>query len=269
MKRSSLSLRLLKKMFPSRFILAKLTNYPVIGPVMDKVFFKEDDLIYLPKERHIELNTSVELHDNIVLPSKLVEHYIEEADYHWVMDFCICRESNECEDYPIELGCLFLGEAARDIDSSMGREVTKKEALEHVEKCREAGLVHLIGRNELDSVWLDVRPGEKLMTVCNCCPCCCLWKMIPDLSPSVSTKIKRLPGLEIKVNDKCIGCGKCVDICFINAVKIKNGNAVISEDCRGCGRCAEVCPEDAIEMILTDEDFFEKSIENLDSALDI
>jgi len=267
MKRSSLSLRLLKRLFPSRFLLAKLTNLPIIGPVMDKVFFKEDDLIYIPKE--IELDIDVGLHDNIVLPSKLVEYYIEEADYHWVMDFCICRESNGCEDHPIELGCLFLGEAARDIDSSLGREVTEKEALEHVEKCREAGLVHLIGRNGLDSVWLDVRPGEKLMTVCNCCNCCCLWKMIPDLSPSVSSKIKRLPGLEVEVDDNCVGCGKCVDICFIDAVYIEDGKAVVTGECRGCGRCVEVCPEGALEIRLTEEDYFERSVQSLDSVLDV
>lgn len=26
----------------------------------------------------------------------------------WIMDTCICRDSEQCEDYPIDMGCLFL-----------------------------------------------------------------------------------------------------------------------------------------------------------------
>jgi len=77
------------------------------------------------------------------------------------MDWCICRKSTKCEDYPIELGCLFLGEATLKIDPRLGHRATKQEALEHVQKCRDAGLVHLIGRNKLDSVWLNAQPGNN------------------------------------------------------------------------------------------------------------
>ena len=67
-----------------------------------------------------------------------------------------------------------MGEAAHGINPQLGRKVSKEEALEHLKKCREAGLVHVIGRNELDALWLGVRPGYKLLTVCNCCHCCCI-----------------------------------------------------------------------------------------------
>jgi len=53
-----------------------------------------------------------------------------------------------------------LGEAAMRIDSKLERKVTKEEALLHVEKCREAGLVHLMGRNKLDTVWLKIGQGK-------------------------------------------------------------------------------------------------------------
>jgi hypothetical protein len=90
------------------------------------------------------------------------------------MNTCLCRDAKQCKDYPIDLGCLFLGEAALGINPRLGRGVTKREALEHIRRCREAGLVHLIGRNKLDTVWLGVGPGDKLLTICHCCPCCCL-----------------------------------------------------------------------------------------------
>ncbi|MFW6196108.1 MAG: DUF362 domain-containing protein [Thermoplasmatota archaeon] len=249
--------------------MADLTNYPVFGRLVDKLFFEEDNMFYIPRDKVIEIDKTVEMPDNYVLPSKIVEYFIEEADFHWIMDFCICRKSNQCEDYPIDLGCLFLGDAAKDIDDDLGRPVSKEEALEHVEKCREEGLVHLIGRNKLDPVWLDIGPGKKLMTICNCCPCCCLWKMLPNLNHDIGDKIKRMPGVELRVTDECVGCGKCTEICFVDAIVIKGGKAVINEDCRGCGRCIEVCPEDALELKMEELDYYDKSIEELNDTIDL
>jgi ferredoxin len=205
---------------------------------------------------------------DMVLPSKVVEHFIEKAAHHWIMNFCICREALQCTEYPIELGCLFLGEAAVQIRPDLGRKVTKEEALDHVKTCREAGLVHLIGRNKLDAMWLNVSPGKKLMTICNCCPCCCLWKMLPDLDADIGKKVTRMPGVSIALSDTCTGCGACVDTCFVNAITIVEGKAIISRECRGCGRCVEICPHDALSLHI-DEKFFTESIDRLDAVVDV
>ncbi|MFW6064511.1 MAG: DUF362 domain-containing protein [Candidatus Natronoplasma sp.] len=269
MKKEKLIIKLINKFFPQRFRLANLTNYPAFGGLLDKLFFEKDNMFYITKDNVIEMNKTIEMPDNYVLPSKIVDHFIEEADHHWIMDFCICRKSNRCEDYPIELGCLFLGEAAKDIDPELGRAVTEEEALKHVQKCREADLIHLIGRNKLDPVWLNVSPDRKLMTICNCCPCCCLWKMLPDLTHDISGNIKRLPGVKIDVNESCVGCGECNEVCFIDAVEIRDGSAVINEECRACGRCVEVCPEDAIDLDIRGMEYYHGSIEELEDAVDI
>ncbi len=86
------------------------------------------------------------------------------------MDFCICRKSNNCKDFPHEFGCLFLGKGTKRISKNLGRQVDVDEAIEYVNKCREAGLVHIIGRNKIDSVWLNTGPKEDLLSICNCCP---------------------------------------------------------------------------------------------------
>ena len=171
---------LVKKYFPSRFSLAKLTKVPVVGRVIDYGLFEGDDIIYLPKDSVIQINESVTRPEDMVLPSQVLEHFIEKATHHWIMNFCICRDASGCRDHPIDLGCLFLGEAALGINPEFGRLASKEEALAYVRRCRDAGLVHMIGRNKLDTVWLGVDPGHKLLTICNCCPCCCLWKMLPD-----------------------------------------------------------------------------------------
>jgi ferredoxin len=205
-----------------------------------------------------------------VLPSQIVEHFIKKANYHWIMNFCICRDSKKCEEYPIDYGCLFLGEAAQGINPQLGRQVSKEEALMHVKKCREAGLIHLIGRNKLDAMWLNVGPGNKLLTVCNCCPCCCLWKILPDITPDIGRKITKMSGVEVRVTDQCVGCGTCTEeICFVDAIHLRKGKAVIGADCRGCGRCVEVCPNDAIELALSESDYFNEAIDRISAVVDV
>jgi len=125
---------LLKKLFPKRFAFAKLTHLPGIGAVVDRMLFQGDDVIYLPKDNVIPVNVNLIQPENEVLPSKIVEYFINLAQHHWIMDFCICREGDVCQDYPTELGCLFLGEAVRHINPKLGRLVSKEEALDHAKK---------------------------------------------------------------------------------------------------------------------------------------
>jgi Pyruvate/2-oxoacid:ferredoxin oxidoreductase delta subunit len=265
---------LIKKTFPNRRMIAKLTRVPIIGKIVDKMLFEGDDIIYLPKDgpfkKVISIRKSIDTSVEMALPSRIVEEFIERANHHWIMNFCICRDSSKCKDYPIELGCLFLGEAVHNINPKLGRLVTKEEALEHVKKCREAGLVHLIGRNKLDAMWLDAHPGNKLLSICNCCPCCCLWKVLPVIHPEIGRKVTKLPGLNVQVTDDCTGCGTCQEgVCFVDAIRIVNGRAIITKDCRGCGRCVEVCPEQAIEVTMDNERYFEESIERIGQVVDV
>jgi ferredoxin len=76
-----------------------------------------------------------------------------------------------------------------------------------------------------------------------------------------------MPGIEIQVNDNCNGCGLCTEnICFIGGISIKNGKANISNNCVVCGRCAEKCPNDAIDLIIKNEDFIKDTIDRVIEA---
>jgi len=60
---------------------------------------------------------------------------------------------------------------------------------------------------------------------------------------------------EIRViEDKCVGCGVCVQACPFGAIKIVDGKAKISEDCRLCGICVSECPYQAIEITGEEEE---------------
>ena len=261
---------LLEKTFPNIKFIAKLTRVPFIGKLIDILLFQDDEIIYLPKDTVIPINSEIKNPDDTVLPTSVLEYFINKANAHWIMNFCICRDSMQCKDYPIELGCLFLGEAVHGINSELGHLATKKEALEHIKKCSEAGLVHMIGRNLLDKQWLGVNPGHKLLTICNCDPCCCLWKVSPILAPKIGKKIQKMKGIEVVINDECIGCGTCSQgICFVDAITISNKKANISQECRGCGRCVEICPQSAIELKVDNKMYVSNAIQQIDKIIDV
>ncbi|MGQ9683563.1 MAG: DUF362 domain-containing protein [Anaerolineae bacterium] len=240
---------LLKKTFPGRFLLARLTRLPLAGALVERSLFAGDDLLYIPQDRVIAINHDLGAGPQTVLPSQVVEHFVRKARHHWIMNACICRESAGCRGYPHDLGCLFLGEAVQGINPRLGRLVSREEALSHVRRCAEAGLVHLIGRNKLDTVWLGIGPGERLLTICHCCPCCCLWRILPYLKGEIGATVARMPGVRVQVTERCTACGACTrDVCFVQAIRLEDKRAVIGEACRGCGRCAAVCPQRAIEI---------------------
>ena len=53
----------------------------------------------------------------------------------------------------------------------------------------------------------------------------------------------------VKVNlKKCDGCGRCVDICPVQAIKIEKDKAVVSDECVECGACVNECPNEALSL---------------------
>ena len=47
-------------------------------------------------------------------------------------------------------------------------------------------------------------------------------------------------------NEKCNGCGRCIELCKFNALSISGGKAVIDRDlCGNCGWCVRGCPHEA------------------------
>ncbi len=50
--------------------------------------------------------------------------------------------------------------------------------------------------------------------------------------------------------EKCVGCGECVDVCPVDVYELQDDKAVPvnAEECIGCESCVEVCEQDAITV---------------------
>ena len=49
------------------------------------------------------------------------------------------------------------------------------------------------------------------------------------------------------VTDKCVGCGKCVDACVLNNIRLEFGKPIWDQSCTHCMACICGCPTEAIE----------------------
>lgn len=250
-----ISIFVLKYIFNWRFWIAELTKKSkAANKIIDKTLFEDDEIIVIPNT--ININKKIESEGSEFLPTAVIKEVIKRSDDIVIMNSCLCRSSNDCKDYPHDIGCIFLGPTSQKIPSHIGKKATVEEALAQVDKADAAGLSHIIGRNKIDTVWMNIRPGKGLLTICHCCPCCCLWKVYPNLNHGISDKLERLDGISVKLHEeKCKKCLKCLDeVCMFQAIGLKDDKITINHDiCRGCGLCVNSCKFDAITIDYTDE----------------
>lgn len=210
----------------------------------------------------IPVNEVIRGGKSVILPMEILGPIIERADCIYIMTECLCRRGEGCRSYPVDIGCLFLGSAARELGRGMGREVSIREAVVHAENAIGLGLFPLVLHNEFDA-WLWGIDYKRMLNVCFCCDCCCSVRRGVRVRQSEGffENIKRLPGLTVSVMEGCTGCGACVDLCVAGAIsitgaitgEITGGRTEINEEyCKGCGNCVKVCPEGAVEMRLED-----------------
>ncbi len=262
---ADISIFVLKYIFNWRFRIAEITKKSgIYKKIIDKMLFEDDEIIVVPNT--INVNKKIESEGSEFLPTQVIKEVIKRCDDIVIMNSCLCRSSNGCVDYPKDIGCIFLGPTARKIPENIGHLATVEEAFEQVDRADAAGLSHIIGRNKIDTVWMNVRPGKGLLTICHCCPCCCLWKVYPNLDDSISSKLERLDGVSVKLHEEnCKMCKKCLkNVCMFKAISLADNRISIDNDiCKGCGMCVNACKFDAITIGYTD-----KTIDNVVNRMD-
>ncbi|MBU1942714.1 MAG: 4Fe-4S binding protein [Actinobacteria bacterium] len=214
--------------------------------------------------RWLPINRDIELPGDTPVPLAILEMLIGQASHRVIHDICGCRTGCGCERHPHDIGCLLMGDSAIESDPDTCREVDVVEALEHARRAVETGLVPVVGKVRVDNTIFGIKERRRLLTVCFCCDCCCITRFTRHTPVRhLESLFPRLDGISVSVNEKCDGCGDCVDRCYIGAIRMVEKKAVIGERCRACGRCATVCPRDAVRVSIDDPAFAEKAIERI------
>ena len=215
---AEISIFIVNKIFNWRFWIAGLTKKSKMAKkLINKMLFEDDEIVVIPNT--ININQKIESEKSEFLPTDIIKGVVKRSEDIVIMNSCLCRTSSDCKDYPHDIGCIFIGPTSKKIPRSICKEASVEEALAQIDKADEAGLTHIIGRNKIDTVWMNVRPGHGLLTICHCCPCCCLWKVYPNLHNDISDKLEKLSGVSIKLDhDKCRSCRNCLDVCMFISI---------------------------------------------------
>ncbi len=237
-----------------QMIFFKLSKLPGVGRRHPWVTPKKTDVRFVP------INADVAMPGDCPLPLQLLDRLIEDSSHRAIVDFCGCRVGFECRDYPHEVGCLLMGESALEVPRTVSRDVGVEEARAHARRAVEAGLIPIVGKAHVDDFIYGIKDRGRLLTVCFCCECCSITRAIGDIPlHAVEPAFARMEGVSVEVTDRCEGCGLCVGHCFVRAIKVVDGRALIGPRCRACGRCASVCPNGGVAVRVTDPDYLEKT----------
>jgi len=196
------------------------------------------------------------VHETVLEP----EIYAEVLDYEkatWVIksakkravSLCHCRHvklhlGEECE-YPLRMCMTFGNGTDYFIRHQLAEPIDEAEALDILAQAREMNLVQTA-----DNV------KNKVSFICNCCACCCTVLEGYKRIRSIDKPLYSSNYISIIAEDKCIGCGKCEQVCPIECISLKKvqetkpqKRAQVDETrCIGCGVCVHSCPQSAIRM---------------------
>lgn len=143
-----------------------------------------------------------------------ISYWLKKYEGHISAGICSCRASRAvlgdgCTD-DVDDWCIQLGDMADyTVETGRAHYITKERALEILELAEKNGYVHQI---------TNIDGENKIFDICNCNVKICnalrtsMLFNTPNLSRSAYTaKVER---------EKCVACGKCVEVCPAGAVKL-------------------------------------------------
>ena len=147
------------------------------------------------------------------VPVEHLSRWIDMYDKYGVGQ-CSCRKQQRmrgegsgeiCGEF-----CIAMGDMAEYMDDrGIGRYITKEEVYEILERAERHGYVHQI---------TNIDGENKIVAICNCAPGVCNALRTSQLynTPNLSASAYRAH----VEKDKCVACGKCVEVCPVGAAKL-------------------------------------------------
>jgi ferredoxin len=169
---------------------------------------------------------------------------------HRAISMCYCRHKmlhvGKACDAPMDICMTFNTTASSLIKHGFARRVDVAEGLD---------LLQLAYDNNLVQFGENVK--EEVNFICNCCGCCCE-AMIAARRFAIFNPIHTTNFIPELNKQHCIGCGKCVITCPVEAMALVSANdpdkpkmkkSRLNEDlCLGCGLCVRACMNDNIRL---------------------
>ncbi|MDD3402155.1 MAG: FAD-dependent oxidoreductase [Hespellia sp.] len=142
-----------------------------------------------------------------------LSHWLKKYDRYGV-GICSCRKQQRMRgegtgDTEGEY-CIAVGDFARYAgETGKGRDITYEEAMEIIERSERHGYVHQI---------TNIDGEDKIFGICNCAPGVCNGLRTSQLfnTPNMSRSAYRAH----VEKEKCVACGKCVEVCPVGAAKL-------------------------------------------------
>lgn len=84
-------------------------------------------------------------------------------------------------------------------------------------------------------------------TICPSCGSAMSRQFGTPVIPAGQRQVSQNEGIPVINTDLCTGCGRCIEVCPVEAISIIERKAVINESrCNGCRKCVSVCRKMAI-----------------------
>lgn len=143
-----------------------------------------------------------------------LSHWLKKYDY-FSIGVCSCRRSQtvrgegsgEIADY----WCIGVGDCGRYCDETGkdGYTATYEQVMEVLQRAEDEGFVHQI---------TNIDGEDKIFAICNCAPGVCYALRTSQLynTPNLS----RSAYIAHVDKEKCVACGKCVEVCPAGAAKL-------------------------------------------------
>jgi Pyruvate/2-oxoacid:ferredoxin oxidoreductase delta subunit len=202
-----------------------------------------------PIDRVIPIGEEIEAEGGKVIKNEEIENVLNKFNIFGV-SYCYCRHRKDLLDDPCKINaprqnCLSFGRTAKfAIDYGFAREISRDDSLRLLKEAEDLGLIHKAFHVKGDT-------NLEELAICNCCTCCCgnFGNFYSGAAPTstVSSSIAFIN------EENCIGCGKCSEICPMNAPYMEDDHYIVeNERCLGCGVCIHQCPEQAVKLLKTE-----------------
>ena len=143
-----------------------------------------------------------------------ISHWLKKYKDKYAVGACSCRRQQRmrgegCGEIEGDL-CIGVGDMADYlVETGKGRYIDLDEVMEILERAERNGFVHQI---------TNIDGEDKIFAICNCAPGVCNGLRTSQLfnTPNMSRSAYRAH----VEKEKCVACGKCVEVCPVGAAKL-------------------------------------------------